>query len=920
MVTTLQLRYGPAPVRPAVAWYLPGSEAAAWLDELCATGLAGPETRLYVVPQSVTDLAPAGLLVIPAQDVRPLRSPAGFACGLVAGRLYVPCEARVSTAIQEADLASFGGAPVLFFHPVLGLTGFGEQTALRVWDLLAQPKASPVDWNQARPGPAQPAPLRSITLARAPTLAEAFGQAAQEIASEKGQPLPPAPGEPSQNPIAQAGRALRDLLAKQILRFSVNRQQSDRPAAKGGGLAAWARRQRAAIRDNLERLRDKELHRLLHLLDQDPEEGLRHAIRMSDLPHRGRSNPGASLVPHATDFDLGRLGGRAVDFWEVNPELQDQLRRRYHELATRELRLGQFRRAAYIFAELLGDLDSAARALRQGRHFREAALLYLERLQNPRQAAVCLAEGGLLREAIQIYEAHQQWLEAADLYDRLGETAAARAALRRVVEQRLAAQDRLGAATVLEQRLQDPDEALRVLEPGWPASSQAVACLRAQLDLLGRLGRHGAARERLRQLASRSVQPAQAQAVTTMLTDFATTYPDHRVRQACADLCLVQLSSVLSSDWLRPSEEAPFLALLPRLAPDDRLLSRDSYRYLAERRDARLQRRRLCFQPTPARRAAVELEATFHLPFAARWLSVCSRGRSFYVGGTANGELTLIRGLLEETTRGHGFQVLRWPMPAVGGPLTLQLTATASPEEWVALALAHAGPLAEQRFAGDDLHGPLSVRAGTPGWLPGNTVGLAFAEGDVWTLHHAVCRWIVSNCCLDGRVVWTGDVTEGLMPEVGDKLGSWPMLAAHPAGAMIVLNQRLVLARSHRLQLKWALPRRATGLVPTPAGQLGGALVLLESGAVMHWMSSDDVVRIDDELDGPRGAFLPRERLVLVAPGQGKCLTMDAPHATEARRFLVPKRPIIGVVPGPEEDQFAVFFEHGEVACFRICD
>src|SRR6202000_772153 len=143
--------------------------------------------------------------------------------------------------------------------------------------------------------------------------------------------------------------------------------------------------------------------RLLHLLDTDPEAGLRHAIPMNDFAHRGVAPPGGRLGTHSLDFDPRKLGGGPAGFWNVPQNLREVLRRRYREMADREMQLGRHRRAAYIYAELLGDLVSAANALKQGRLFREAALLYEDHLRNPLEAARCLAAGGLLAGAIERY-------------------------------------------------------------------------------------------------------------------------------------------------------------------------------------------------------------------------------------------------------------------------------------------------------------------------------------------------------------------------------------------------------------------------------------------------------------------------------------------------------------------------------------
>jgi tetratricopeptide (TPR) repeat protein len=159
------------------------------------------------------------------------------------------------------------------------------------------------------------------------------------------------------------------------------------------------------------------------------------------------------------------------------------------------MQLGRHRRAAYIYAELLGDLVSAANVLKQGRYYREAAIIYEQHLKDLPAAARCLAEGGLLAEAIERYEKLGLWFEVVDLYEKMGNTAAARAVLRRMVDERIAQDDILGAAKLVEERLQAPEEALEMLLRAWPASKQATACVGAAFHAFARMGRHEGALE-----------------------------------------------------------------------------------------------------------------------------------------------------------------------------------------------------------------------------------------------------------------------------------------------------------------------------------------------------------------------------------------------------------------------------------------
>jgi hypothetical protein len=915
MVTTLQLRFCTAPVRPAVAWFFPGSDAGAWLEELSGCGLAQADTRLFVVPRSLADRAPVGLLAIPAAEVSPTRTPAGLACGVLGGGIYLPVDARLSAAAAEDELGALCRMPVLFLHPAIGLSGFETERECHVWDFLVPPGERPMDWNHARSGPPLPARLNAISLLQKLRPSDVFGAAAQEIGSEADEPLPPAPGEPEEDAASRAGRWMRKFLAERILNRSPRHPSSGVGSQPPSRLRQWAGRQLERVLGDLERVRNKELHRLLHLLDHDPEEGLRHAIPISDLPHRGRGTPGTRLVPHGVDFSADHLGGEAVDLWHVPQEIREKLHRLYRSLAGRELRLGHHRRAAYIFAKLLGDLAAAANALSQGRHYREAALLYLEQLGNPLQAARCLADGGLLREAIEIYEEHHLFLEAADLYERLGETAQARAALHKVVGQRLAAGDFLKAAALLEERLGEPDQALAVLERGWPASAQAVSCLRAQLGLLGRLGRHEAALQRVAQLDQVPGPVSLALPVTQVLSEHATSYPDQRLRQACADLALRLTSARLSADALPSSDAASFVALLVRLAPEDRLLARDGQRHLAGRSQPVLRSQWHPPSLNPSNWRKPRLVHSFELMPSVDWLSVCRAGPFYVAAGISNRGLTVVRG----TFTGH-LQSVDWDVLEVEGPRGLLLAADPSSQDYVAVALAGKSPLVERVLHPTDPFSFSSCRVGTPGWLPQTALRLAIGGRSAWSVQVVSGRHVVNCYSLAGNLLWTEDVTQSLFSVADFDPAAEACLAAHPAGAMVALDKRLVLARPDRLVLSWDLPRLAIGLAPTPAGELGGALVLLEWGAVMHWMGSDDIIPLDDDLHTPRGTFLPGRHLVLVSGGVGKLLAVDGGHVTSARQFGVSDAPVLGVLPAEGPGEFAVFFENGKVDCFKAAD
>ena len=298
--------------------------------------------------------------------------------------------------------------------------------------------------------------------------------------------------------------------------------------------------------------------------------------------NRDAGRPGSKLLFHDIDFNLQRLGGgEPADHWHLPPQLRQQLVAKYHELAGRELRLGRCRRAAYIYAELLGNIDLAASALMTGRHWRDAAVLYRDRLHRPDEAARCLEQGGLWTEAIALYEELGEHEKAGDLYRQLDQPDHARQAYRAAVAKHLAQNDCLAAARVLESKLDAPDEALAQLDAGWPSLSQAGACLQELFRLLARLGRHEAAAAKVEHSGGNPCSRGKRSCSLTFSPKRRPRIPMPRSRPRLP----TRPAHWPALGWagLTGEEKRRLLEAVRRLVPADRLLGRDCQRFLRPR-------------------------------------------------------------------------------------------------------------------------------------------------------------------------------------------------------------------------------------------------------------------------------------------------------------------------------------------------
>ncbi len=927
MIVPLQLRHDPAARHPAQAWFLTGNDPARWLEELAHCGLAEVETRLFLITgggdtqhaTSNTDLSAqallpkedhlpiSGLLIIPGPGHTPSRPPAGIPCGLLAGRIYVPTDAVLYPPATDAELRELSPSPITFLHPTLGLSHFDNDSALHVWDLLETPIQRDEQWNFARHGQPPLPPLSAIILARKPTIDDIFGDASQDIGSEPLDDLPPAEGEPRNDLLSKSFRQLKRFIAKGLSRSL----RSGRPGGSSGGwvkgLEKWANRQLGQVSEQLQQLRNKELHRLLSLLEKDPETGLRHAIPMNNFPHRGLAPPGSRLGQRPPDFDPRRLGGRPADFWAIPFDLQEVLRRRYREMADREMQLGRHRRAAYIYAELLGDLVSAAHALKRGRFFREAALIYEEQLHNPLEAARCLAEGGLLLEAIERYEKHARWLEAAELYERLGDRAGAVGAIRRVVNECLEQDDILGAAKLVEERLHEINEAINLLRNAWPSSRQAAACTGALFQILARTGQHETAIEHLGMIGMAPIPNAQAIPLLTALGGPVRDYPDQQVRHCTSDFSRVLISRQLKRPDLASDQADRLMERLVRLAPEDRLLARDANRHLAERRNAERLARTLT-PPTSGRKPTIIRR--FELPRTVQWAQLRSEWHWFFALGFTQKRMTVIRGVWEGE-----FQSLSWDCS--------HETCIFEPtgERGKVLALCSPPiPVPRKAFPASDALFNQECSVGTPVWMPTrNILSLAFEGDAAWGLNFDQNARLVL-CCHDkrGLLQSTLDITEPMHEaQTAGANPRWQM-AALAQGVAIALATRLVVTQPDGKLVSLTLPNEAERLCPTLPHTRQGVAVMMKHGAVMHWRGTQDLIELDRDLPSPKAAFVPGGPLVLVSGSQGMLLEVDARGVHAVTRFELTSKDPVGVCPTSNPGQFAILHSNGKMIVYQI--
>ncbi len=404
-----------------------------------------------------------------------------------------------------------------------------------------------------------------------------------------------------------------------------SRPAAYRPAARRPGVLQRLESWLGGRIHNLEQKRQNEIERLLRLFDENTEEALKYAIPLGGpYLNRGTAPQSAGLGRRATDFNLGGLGGGGrADVWDVGA-YQHNLRVQYHAAATREIAAGRFKKAAYIYAHLLGDYQAAANALEQGGFYREAAALFKDHLRNLPAAAKCLEHGGLLLEAAELYAELNEHEKAGDLFQRLEQPELAARHYERGVQVFLDNDDRLAAARLLADKLAAPDRAQAVLLQGWASSKQPEVCLRQYFDLLA-TDPEADLRPHVQDIYRQHTAAERRVPLLHVLSAVTEKHATPELRATSLEIAYEVVSAEAAAGNADP------LALLRNFLPADRLIAADCSRYTIR-------------QPRPAASSKAQPVTAVQLDATITWQRAITHGHQWVALGTRDGRLHLARG------------------------------------------------------------------------------------------------------------------------------------------------------------------------------------------------------------------------------------------------------------------------------------
>ena len=604
----------------SAGWFLASEEPNQIVAALLEQGSQDFESGFaYLVPRSANDANKAGVVFLKISGSKLCKLPVG-AVPLQKLRVSTKCQVEFwipqnafldpgPSLEKMGQLLKCYSLETLLWLPSCGLVGFEAEDRIEFAQLVSPPKRNDSQIEFVAP-PITPKSIRRISsyaLENPPTLDELFAQEQADIGGIQMQLGDDAVdsdekhGSRTMQKWQQSFLKQLERIANKLKQWSERDQRKRNPqnspkrtsgservrspsvwgsladaaASTVGNMASAAGR---FLSQPIQRKRDEQIEKLLRLFERDPDRALKYAIPMTENAQgRGAGQASNQLSKRTPDFSLTGLfgGGQPTDHWDMDYRLRQKLQQSYREQANREQALGRYRRAAYIFAHLLGDLNAAAKALEKGQSFGEAAVLY-KRLGDNRKQASCLALAGRTQEAAEIYEGLGDYLASGELWEEVNNPILAREAFEKAIANAMRNDDPVTAAKLTDQKLLDREAGLGILSQAWPHSNRAFDAMCLAFHWHAQGGHHEAAREQLvelRDLAGDSNYTLLAKTSAQVATD----YPDRNIQQLAEDQCRLAVSG--DSGKIPHEELLQRMSYLKRLAVHDELLNEDVARF-----------------------------------------------------------------------------------------------------------------------------------------------------------------------------------------------------------------------------------------------------------------------------------------------------------------------------------------------------
>lgn len=608
------------------ATFIRGNSPDIWLREIDSWDIALNELEFYLIPESIDSNKAVGLFVVfkSKDKIQDLKFNDPY--NLIADKLYIPINSEVFPAISNEEINKYLIWDVQVFHPAIGLIGFKNSERLDLKNLLSFSSEKHRIWSLAHSGIPNKPRLISIEVIK-PTPEEVLDLIKNAISNK---PLSSIPddkqqGKPSSSVMESIKRSLFSgtLSITQKIRDSAENinsnldtnsasNQSNSSDSLFNRFENWLEKNL----DDINKKRNNEIERLLDLFEKDPSEALKYAISLdSPYRNRGEAKQSSKLFKSLTNFNLGSLNtSGGVDQWNID-QYYYQLRDKYLKMAQNEINNKNFTKAAYIYANLLGDFYSAANVLEQGKFYREAAVLYLDHLKIVSSAAACLEKGNFTLEAIDLYKKLNHYEKIGDLYKKINLIEQANLFYEKAIEVATNNSDYLTVTEILSKKMNQTERAKKILLDIWPIlnNPQSQLCLEKYFDLIS----NEELSSKIQQIYNK-VEPVKYDIFFNALLYINEKKTNQDVKEVLKKIAYEIIS--------KQSKNGNFinLASLKFFLPNDRLVKSDTGRFLNNNK--------------------IKKNKTYYIDQTVEWFKIISFYNKFIILGKKADKLHLIRG------------------------------------------------------------------------------------------------------------------------------------------------------------------------------------------------------------------------------------------------------------------------------------
>ena len=913
---TITFQFNHKPQRSVAGWFLQGENPSDWLEEICRWDVSHIDLRFLPVPQSKTNRQPMGVLIRAEEESLQQVCKNGLPYGLVESCLFLPVEATVQPHVTKQEWSQLLSDEYIYvWHPASGLIALDAKEELSIADLLTASSTEENKWNHAIPGMAISSRLRSLVLIHPPDLASLFGAEQKEIGSEA-KDIDQLPKNPDESMLSGMSHLLgypAKWLAKGLLWGTSHSPATSDKETWINSVEKFAMRLLGPMNSFNQSNRDREINRLLHLLETDPDKGLRFALPMGgEGNHRGRAPASDWLSQQNVDFSLGNMqGGYAADAWDISYENQMKLLEQYRELANREIQLGRHRRAAYIFAHLLGDNHAAVQTLVAGHQWRDAAILYQEKLNQPKEAAQCLEQGGLWTEAIALYEELENFEKIGDIQRELNRPEEATAAYRTAVEKIHSNDCYVEAARILEEKLNATDEAIMELEVGLYDTSQTKECMENLFDLLAVHGRHEHAIARIEDMQERNLPLSNKILLAEFLTKTTADYPDRNVRTTAENSTRVVVSRNI--DRANSQQKRQLLNSLQKLVPADKLLLRDTQRFLKQVKQV---------HPSVARPSGKDpfLVRTIRFLPSGQWGKAVSDGTSIYVTRYIQQILMVRRARWDGVIDDH---IIKWKVEPDVEKSPILLLPDYQPHGHLLTHIIGSGTVLQGKsFTRDDDFANAVGLSGLVGMSP-QVVGAANGiDGSTWLLEIRNNELTVIAMSRQGSLLSTNVIPLHNVPPFSETSFIYPLPMVMRCGKIyIAMGSRLVIINVQQKLRFEEYHRQITSMITSAPNTPLRIALTFDQGGILLWNNSGEVTSCSFAYDMDNLVVCFNRKGYLFVAGSGRCEVYKTEHS---KLEIIANFPLqsagnpIAIMASHDQNQFGLFNADGELSVFQI--